>query len=144
MTGVAAVFDTNVIVSGFLSPHGPPGRIVQWLRQEELVAVLDDRIVAEYSEVLHRPELRIESFEVDTSMAIILANARVVEIAQADVIVDLPDASDAPFLECAIKAGCALVTGNLKHFPARSRRGVRVLTPAEFVSLSFRSASHPG
>ena len=27
-----AVFDTNVVVSGFLSPSGPPGRIVEWLR----------------------------------------------------------------------------------------------------------------
>jgi len=38
--------------SGFLSPIGPPGRIMEWLRAGGAQAVLDDRIAAEYAEVL--------------------------------------------------------------------------------------------
>ena len=59
-----AVFDTNVIVSGFLSPHGFPGRIVDWLRAGAVKAVWDDRIIAEYSEVLGRATLGIPLREV--------------------------------------------------------------------------------
>lgn len=66
MTGVpTAVFDTNVLVSGFLSPEGPPGRIVDWLRSGTVRAVVVDGILAEYAEVLHRPELALPDREVD-------------------------------------------------------------------------------
>ena len=46
----------------------------------------------------------------------------------------LPDQDDAMFLEVAA-AGRAdyLVTGNLRHFPSRKRRGVSVVTPAQFI-----------
>lgn len=59
-----AVFDTNVLVSGFLSPHAAPGRIVEWLRSGAVRAGLDDRIIAEYEEVLTRPEFGLPRHEV--------------------------------------------------------------------------------
>ena len=37
------VIDTNVIVSGVLNPHGPPGRIVNALLSETVMH--DDRIL---------------------------------------------------------------------------------------------------
>ena len=64
-----AVFDTNVLVAGFLSPAGPPGRIVEWLRVGSVVAVLDDRIFAEYAEVLVRPAFCLPAGELDRSSA---------------------------------------------------------------------------
>jgi predicted nucleic acid-binding protein len=46
----------------------------------------------------------------------------------------LPDPDDAPFLEVALAASAdCLVTGNRKHFPARCRCGVEVLSPAQLV-----------
>jgi hypothetical protein len=44
----------------------------------------------------------------------------------------LPDADDEPFLGVAAATGSALVTGNVRHVPAASRRGVVVVTPREF------------
>ena len=76
-----AVFDTNVIVSGFLSPAGPPGRIVEWLRSGNVQAVLDDRIAAEYAEVLARPVFQLPAVEVDIVLAAIRARAFWVEAA---------------------------------------------------------------
>ena len=66
-----AVFDTNVVVSGFLSPAGPPGRIVEWMRNGSVRAVLDDRIMAEYAEVLARPVFRLPVAEVELVLAAI-------------------------------------------------------------------------
>ena len=40
-----AVFDTNVVVSGFLAPAGPPGRIVGWLRQGTVVVITPAQFV---------------------------------------------------------------------------------------------------
>jgi hypothetical protein len=62
-----AVFDTNVLVSGFLSPHGAPGQIVEWLRSGAVRAGLDDRIISEYEEVLRRPECNLPRHEVLTA-----------------------------------------------------------------------------
>ena len=70
-----AVFDTNVLVAGFLSPAGPPGRIVEWLRAGSVVAVVDDRIFSEYAEVLIRPAFCSPEGEVNIVLAAIGARA---------------------------------------------------------------------
>ena len=129
-----AVFDTNVIVSGFLSPAGPPGRIVEWLRSGSVQAVLDDRIAAEYAEVLARPFFQLPAVEVDIVLAAIHARAFWVEAAAGQRAGELPDRDDAPFLECARTAGVPLDTGNLRHFPKSVTGKVPVLTPAQFVA----------
>jgi len=135
-----AVFDTNVIVSGFLSPDGPPGRIVEWLRSGIVQAVLDDRIAAEYAEVLARPRFGLPSSEVDIVLAAIRSAAYRVEVGVRDVARGLEDPGDAPFLECARAAGVPLVTGNIRHYPRAIARPVAVLTPAQFVALLRRAA----
>ncbi len=129
-----AVFDTNVVVSGFLSPAGPPGRIVEWLRNGEVQAVLDDRIMAEYAEVLARPFFRLPVAEVELVLAAIRARSFWVEAATAHIARGLPDPDDAPFLECARAAGVPLVTGNARHFPKSVAGAVTILTPSQFVA----------
>ena len=128
-----AVFDTNVVVSGFLSPAGPPGRIVEWLWSGAVQAVLDDRIAAEYAEVLVRPVFQLPAIEVDIVLAAIRARAYWVEAAAGQRAGELPDPDDAPFLDCARTAGVPLVTGNLRHFPKSVAGKAPVLTPAQFV-----------
>ena len=130
-----AVFDTNVIVSGFLSPHGPPGRIVEWLRQGAVRAAVDDRVVAEYDAVLKRPEFRLPPAEVEIVLGAILSHAVWAEVTPGCLPAGPPDPDDRPFAECAVAAGCPLVTGNLRHFPAKAL-GVTVLSPAQFVALT--------
>ena len=136
-----AVFDTNVIVSGFLSPAGPPGRIVEWLRSGIVQAVLDDRVAAEYTEVLARPRFGLPSGEVDIVLAAIRLGAVRVEVGPQDRAAGLPDPDDAPFLECARAAGVPVVTGNVRHYPKSVARAVAVLTPAQFVARLARAAS---
>ena len=53
---IKIVLDTNVLVTGWLSPSNPPGRIIDALRTEQIQLVLDDRIFLEYGEVLRRPK----------------------------------------------------------------------------------------
>jgi predicted nucleic acid-binding protein len=124
-----------VVVSGFLSPAGPPGRIVEWLRHGRVEAVADDRIMAEYAEVLSRPVFRLPVAEVELVLAAIRARAFWVEAAAAHTVRGLPDPDDAPFLECARAAGAPLVTGNVRHFPKTIAGDVKVLTPAQFAAI---------
>jgi predicted nucleic acid-binding protein len=109
---------------------------VEWLRSGRVQAVLDDRIVVEYSEVLVRPSLGLPTAEVKVVLDSIRARALWVEGAVVSTVRALPDPDDAPFLECALAAGVPLVTGNLRHFPKSATQNVRVITPARFVALS--------
>jgi uncharacterized protein len=128
------VLDTNVLVSGLLSPHGPPGRLVDLVVAGELRLLVDDRILREYAEVLTRPRF---GFDRATALELVDFPAEAAEhVDSSQVSVSLADQDDAPFLEIAI-AGCAdaLVTGNARHFKTRDRRaGVQILEPAAFVA----------
>jgi len=131
--GIAtAVFDTNVLVSGFLNPNGPPGRIVEWLRSGVVRPVVDDRIAAEYEDVLCRPELELPLREVRIVLRRIRSLARHVVVNPPHVVHGLPDPDDAPFAECAHALGCVVVTGNPRHFPRMSIGALRVLSPRQF------------
>jgi len=126
------VLDTNVIVSGLLSPYSPCGDIVRMTASGELTLCLDARLLGEYSEVLKRPH-----FNFDTE----LVSAFIDQISHAGVFVSssplsssLPDPDDTAFLEVAIggNAEC-LITGNLKHFPSKLRHGIKALSPRDFI-----------
>ena len=126
------VVDTNVLVSGLLSPHGPPGRIVDGLLLGELVPVFDDRILQEYTLVLARPRFRFDPAQV---AAVLDYLERAGEpVVAPPLAVELPDAGDRPFLEVARHADVsALVTGNLRHFPSEACGAVRVEAPGAVV-----------
>jgi uncharacterized protein len=125
------VLDTNVLVSGLLSPFGTCGEIVRMLTSGLVVLCVDARILLEYDEVLHRRKFGIDPSRVDTLIEYIQNVAEV----HATVPLDdpLPDADDSPFLEVALSSGASyLVTGNLQHFPKRSRSGLAVVSPKTF------------
>jgi len=132
---IRAVVDTNVIVAGFLSAAGPPGRIVDWLRGGRVIAVIDDRIFAEYAEVLARPAFELPPADVEVVLSAIRAHAVWADVGPDDTV-RLPDPDDAAFAECALVAAVPLVTGNLRHFPKEACRGLRIMTPAAFAQLS--------
>ena len=126
------VLDTNVLVSGLLSPHGPPGRIVDLFLDGTVTLLVDDRIVIEYREVLARPRFRFDPADADAVLSFIdVAGERV---AARHLSATVPDPYDLPFLEVAHAGRAdALVTGNAKHFRGATAVGVRVLSPAAFM-----------
>ncbi len=132
------VIDTNVLVSGLLSPFGPPGVIVGLIAAGRLSLCYDSRILAEYNEVLGRPSFPFAEKDVAVLMAQIRTGG---ELATANPLsVRLPDPDDEPFLEVAASAMVEfLVTGNLKHFPRERRQGVRVVSPRELLESGLRA-----
>jgi putative PIN family toxin of toxin-antitoxin system len=125
------VLDTNVLVSGILRPAGPAGTILRWAASGMIRLAHDQRILAEYRDVLHRlvfgfsPDLidaLLNQFEQDGF-----------SVVAGTLPFTLPDPSDAPFLEVAVAGRVdALVTGNKKHF-IPGERLVSVLAPADFI-----------
>lgn len=125
--------DTNVLVSGFLNPYGPPGSIVGFVASGDLTLCYDARILAEYRQVLLRPKFELDEQAVDDFLAQVEAEGEPASIAPLPH--RLPDHSDEPFLEVALggRAEC-LITGNRKHFPDRLCLGMKIISPAEFLN----------
>jgi putative PIN family toxin of toxin-antitoxin system len=126
---VNVVLDTNVLVSGLLSPFSPGAEIVRMLVADELRLCLDARVLTEYRQVLHRPRFQFDSELVADLLDHASRTGTIVS--GLPLARPLPDPDDSPFLEVAL-AGHAecLITGNLRHFPAALTAGVRVLSPS--------------
>ncbi|MBK9795082.1 MAG: putative toxin-antitoxin system toxin component, PIN family [Holophagaceae bacterium] len=127
------VLDTNVIVSAGINPGGATARIVMdWVLEGQVQVVTSPWIVAEYREVMQRAKFRRHGFPpqwlgflVDESL----------HLPEPDPwLGPIPDAKDGPFLALAQAAGAWLVSGNLKHLPESARKGVKVLSPVDFLA----------
>jgi predicted nucleic acid-binding protein len=122
-----------VLVSGILSVSGPPGRIVEAVFAGDLEPAFDAQIRAEYEEVLGRDEL---GFDLNRVRVLLDAfDSLKIEVSVSPWSYRLPDPDDSPFLAIAAGLECSLVTGNLRHFPKKSRGGVVVLSSRELMDL---------
>ena len=128
------VIDTNVLVSGLLSPFSNCGEIVRMLASGSLKIAYDARIMSEYTEVLARSKFNFDPVSVGTFLSFIESNG--VAVSGVPLPKPLPDPFDEAFLEVAIAADAeVLVTGNIKHFPAGLRGEVCILVPSRFVEF---------
>ena len=129
------VIDTNVLVSGFLSPFGPPASILRSILRGSLTLCFDERILAEYRDTLTQGRLRLDPVQVGTVLEFIEINGIRTLPEALDTV--LPDPDDAMFVEVAKAADAPIVTGNQRHFPSERLQGagVSVLTPRAFVDM---------
>ena len=123
------VLDTNVIVAALLNPGRTPDLAIDALVAAGGVVLVDDRIRAEYADVLARKKFsRIDPAVRDALMARIEShseNVGAVPVHTAAMI----DEDDRVFVEVAMAGRAdAIVSGNLKHFP--DGVGVAVISPA--------------
>lgn len=125
------VLDTNILVSALLSPFGPPARVLDLVLSGDIRAAYDDRLLAEYREVLARPKFSFAPEEVVVVLDYLETDGE--RVTARPLPCDLPDPDDLPFLEVAAQAEAVLITGNTAHYPEAVRGGVRVVAPGEFV-----------
>jgi uncharacterized protein len=125
------VLDTNVLVSGLHNPNGAPGRIIDLILGARIQVLYDDRILAEYLDVLARPRLAIEPSMAQALVGYMRLSGERIMALPLDKDT-LPDPDDLPFAEVTITGNAdLLVTGNMKHFFKLKERGVMVLSPAQ-------------
>jgi putative PIN family toxin of toxin-antitoxin system len=129
---VRIVLDTNVLVSGLLTPYGAPADVVRMVVSGAVTLCVDARILLEYAEVLARPRFAFPADPVHALLDLVAAEG--LQVAAGPLSTRLPDPDDEPFLEVAVAGDAAcLVTGNLTHYPPAARAGMAVLAPAEFL-----------
>jgi putative PIN family toxin of toxin-antitoxin system len=126
------VLDTNVLVAGLLNPNRPPGRILDYTLGGDLMALVDDRILAEYRLVLPRRKFDFDAADVTDVIFFMEHESERVVARRLSMV--LPDPRDLPFIEVALSGSAdALITGNIRHFRAVAELGVSIEMPARFL-----------
>jgi uncharacterized protein len=135
-----AVFDTNVLISAGIRSDSSPGLLLDdWILRSQVQVVTSPSIVAEYRDVFSRPKFR--RYDFPPPWLEWLIEESLVLPDPPPWPLDLPDAKDACFLALAKSSGAWLVTGNLKHFPRKARRGVAVVSPSDYLAELEASAA---
>jgi putative PIN family toxin of toxin-antitoxin system len=135
------VLDTNVVESGLLQSLGNPAQVLLLALAGAVQVCHDERILAEYAEVLARPRFKFDPKRVREVLAKLETDGLAVDASdQPDL--KLPDSDDEPFLAVALAARADfLVTGNLSDYPPSKRRGCVVVSPAAFMEHWRKSQS---
>jgi putative PIN family toxin of toxin-antitoxin system len=133
MIPLRLVVDTNVVVSAALKPEGFPRAALLFAITKPANLFVSDAIIAEYEDVLARPELNIRRGVRQQLLQLIKNHSRKIRVTRRLEVAS--DPGDNKFLECADAARADfLVTGNLRHFPKFWKR-TKVITSRELVDI---------
>ena len=128
------VIDTNVIVSALLSKHSDAStvQVINTLLDNKITPIINDEILAEYSNVLHRNKFHFPESTIQATLHYFQKYGIYADRLTTNEL--LPDPKDLVFYEvCMAKReeDSMLVTGNMKHFPAKPF----IVTPNELSEI---------
>ena len=135
---IRAVLDTNVIVSGIIKGHSPPGQILAALFKGRFTAVTSAHLLAEVSQVLTYPKIRDKYHLTSQSTEAILTS-----LALFSDVIPVPhvakltrDPQDDLVLACAIHGNADfVVTGDSDILVLKEFRRIQLVTPQNFLRL---------
>ena len=129
-----AVIDTNVLVSALLNINSNPGKVLLSVFNSETRPLLNAEIIAEYRDVLAREKFHFPAETVDIVMNRLAAVSMNINAAEGEFS-EITDPKDRCFFAVTmtgrLSEDALLVTGNIRHFPAKPF----VVTPAQFVAM---------
>jgi uncharacterized protein len=133
MIPLRLVIDTNIVVPAALKPNGLQRTVLLLAITKPARLYVSEAILAEYRQVLSRPELQIRKGLRHRLLQLIRTRSHAVSPSRQLRVTEDPD--DNKFLECADRARADyLVTGNARHFPAFWKQ-TKVITSRQFINL---------
>lgn len=130
---IKAVYDTNVIVSAALYEESLPALLLSLALEDEVRLFVSPALLHEYETVLKRPRFKLDENKIMELMKKINRTAVMVTPTKKLSILKT-DEADNRILECALKARVNfIVTGNKRHFSFEEFKGVKIVTPREFI-----------
>ena len=133
MIPLRLVIDINILVSAALKPHGLQRTILLLAIAKPANLYVTEAILAEYRDVLARPEFNIPRGLRQRLLQLIKNHARIVT--PASTLQVAKDPGDNKFLDCADAARADyLVTGNQRHFP-KFWKQTKIITSREFIAI---------
>jgi putative PIN family toxin of toxin-antitoxin system len=134
---IRAVIDTNVLVSGLLSPSGNEALILLAIQHGMVRPCFSEEIIAEYAAVLARPKFAFPPDEIAALIAMFRRNGELFRPESSPNV--SPDPGDTKFLDCANAAQADfVVTGNKRDFPDAPYGPTQVATARELLAAITR------
>ncbi len=139
---IRVVLDTNVFISGFLTPKSPPADILTLIVQGRLRLVLSASIASEIKAVLDYPKIRkilqkrgLSKDEINIGLAR-LEKLAIFTLGKLKIAAVEKDPSDNIFLSAAIEGRADYIVSGDRHLiEIESFRGIPIVTPAEFLDV---------
>ena len=130
-----AVVDANVIISGLLSPHGAPARVVAAWLDGGYDLVVSPLLLQELERALGYPKLRkrVTGAETQELLNPLRRDADLHDDPPGPPPVSSPDPGDDYLISLAAATQSVIVSGNRYLLDLRDE--LPVYTPAEFLSL---------
>ncbi len=134
-----AVLDTNVLVSGLISPGGAPALLIGAWREKKFELVLSPAILEEVAEVLQRDKIRryYEHIDKDLPRKYVTGLRRFATLVTGRVEAKgvCADPQDDKLIAAALEANADyLVSGDEHLLSLKEYREVRIVRPAEFLA----------
>ena len=130
---ISVVLDTNVLISSFYG--GNPEKIIELLLNEEIDLYYSSEIILEYRDVLFREKFSIISETKRNIFITAIVDSGILVVPKQKIHVITKDPADNKFLECAVTAKVDyLITGNTHYFNFNEFEGVKIVSPAQFLT----------
>ena len=132
---IYAVIDTNVIVASLLTRNHDSAtvRVMDAVYSRTVIPLVNDAILVEYTDVLHRPHLQLNPAKCEFIISLMTDIGLYFDPVSSEE--PIQDEKDRVFFEVTLagrsQSDAHLVTGNMKHYPPASF----VVTPAQFCEL---------
>ncbi len=136
------VFDSNVVISGFLF-DGPPARLLEHAFDESVQSYTSLSILDEVRDVLQRPKFGLSS---DQTLTLIeeLHDFCEVVTPRRRVRTISADPDDNAILECAQAANATLIVSGDSHlFDLGRWKGIDILSPADAIKRIESQLENP-
>ena len=139
---VYVVLDTNIFVSGVISPDSPPAQLLKHWQSGLLTVVSCQRAIDELDDVLQRPHLRekykISSAKREALLSVIREGVVLVSGESIKGVVTA-DPKDDMFIACAVEGQAKYIISGDKHLrQLRRYQSSRVVEPAYFLNVLTR------
>lgn len=139
---VYIVVDTNVFVSGVISPNSPPAQLLKHWQSGLFTVVSCQRAIDELDDVLRRPHLQVKYKISDDKREALLSVIRegVVLVSGESIKgVVTDDPKDDVFIACAVEGQAKYIVSGDKHLRRLRRyQSSRIVEPAYFLDVLAR------
>ena len=134
-----AVVDTNLLVSGFISPLSHPREIERHWRRGEFILVTSYEIIEEVNRVLHLPRIqgKYHLAESDIQVFVLTLTHEAHCVAGGLILRDVaPDPGDDIIISCAVEAQADLiVTGDKALQKLGEYQGIKIVGAETFIGV---------
>ncbi|MBI5875222.1 MAG: putative toxin-antitoxin system toxin component, PIN family [Deltaproteobacteria bacterium] len=139
MHTIRAVIDTNIFISGIISPKGSPRKLLELARKGTFKAVSSISINREILDVLHRNYIYSKyglNEDIVDDIASFLYEGTVLTEDSYSISKIRKDPADNKFIECAIEGEADYIVSGDEHLLSlKHYKGIQIISAKDFLKL---------